>query len=73
MQKGVSGFHNAQDELEKVSSIKAELDEKKGQTLEEMSVMVQKLNLKIAEKKARLAPVIKELRPLRQQCQVKFL
>ncbi|KFM67816.1 Intraflagellar transport protein 81-like protein, partial [Stegodyphus mimosarum] len=69
MQKGVSGFHTAQDELEKVSSIKAELDEKKGQTLEEMSVMVQKLNLKIAEKKARLAPVIKELRPLRQQCQ----
>ncbi|XP_015917332.1 intraflagellar transport protein 81 homolog isoform X2 [Parasteatoda tepidariorum] len=69
MQKGVSGFHAAQDELEKVSSIKAELDEKKGQTLEEMSIMVQKLNLKIAEKKARLAPVIKELRPLRQQCQ----
>ncbi|XP_054713185.1 intraflagellar transport protein 81 homolog [Uloborus diversus] len=69
MQKGVSGFHNAQDELEKVSSLKAELDEKKGQTLEEMSVMVQKLNMKIAEKKARLAPVIKELRPLRQQCQ----
>lgn len=72
MQKGVSGYHSAQDELEKVSSIKAELDEKKGQTLEEMSVMVQKLNLKIAEKKARLAPVIKELRPLRQQCQVKL-
>ncbi|GFT89654.1 intraflagellar transport protein 81 homolog [Nephila pilipes] len=69
MQKGVSGFHSAQDELEKVSSMKAELDEKKGQTLEEMSVMVQKLNIKIAEKKARLAPVIKELRPLRQQCQ----
>ncbi|KAG8183384.1 hypothetical protein JTE90_008286 [Oedothorax gibbosus] len=69
MQKGVSGFHSAQDELEKVSSIKAELDEQKGQTLEEMSVMVQKLNIKIAEKKARLAPVIKELRPLRQQCQ----
>ncbi|GFU18327.1 intraflagellar transport protein 81 homolog [Trichonephila clavipes] len=69
MQKGVSGFHSAQDELEKVSSMKAELDERKGQTLEEMSVMVQKLNIKIAEKKARLAPVIKELRPLRQQCQ----
>lgn len=31
---------------------------------------VKKLNIMVAEKKASLAPVIKELRQLRQKCQV---
>ncbi|XP_045594415.2 intraflagellar transport protein 81 homolog [Procambarus clarkii] len=69
MQMGVSGFREAQENMEKVSSMKAEVDERKGQTLEEMSGMVMELNHKIAERKARLAPIIKELRPLRQKAQ----
>ncbi|XP_047498855.1 intraflagellar transport protein 81 homolog [Penaeus chinensis] len=66
---GVTGFHETQENLEKVSSVKAEVDSRKGKTLEEMSAMVMELNHKIAERKGRLAPIIKELRPLRQKAQ----
>jgi len=66
---GVSGFHQTQDELEKVSTKKSELDEQKGKTLEEMSQLVVQLTNTITDKKSSLAPIIKELRPLRQQCQ----
>ncbi|XP_013415931.1 intraflagellar transport protein 81 homolog [Lingula anatina] len=67
--KGVSGYRDTQEELEKVSSVKSEMDDVKGRTLEDISEMVTKLVTKISEKKSALAPVIKELRPLRQQCQ----
>jgi len=66
---GVSGFHETQEELEKVSTLKSELDEEKGKTLEDISQMVVQLTNTIAEKKSNLAPVIKELRPMRQKCQ----
>ncbi|XP_078083589.1 intraflagellar transport protein 81 homolog [Mustelus asterias] len=66
---GITGFSDTQEELERVSALKSELDEVKGRTLDEMSEMVKKLNALIAEKKTALAPVIKELRPLRQKCQ----
>lgn len=66
---GVSGFHNTKEELEKVSTIKSELDEQKGKTLEDISKMVVQLTNTIAQKKNSLAPIIVELRPLRQQCQ----
>ncbi|XP_069789418.1 intraflagellar transport protein 81 homolog isoform X1 [Narcine bancroftii] len=66
---GITGFSDTQEELERVSALKSELDEVKGRTLDEMSEMIKKLNTLIAEKKSALAPVIKELRPLRQKCQ----
>ncbi|XP_061622661.1 intraflagellar transport protein 81 homolog isoform X1 [Phyllopteryx taeniolatus] len=69
-EKGISGYSNTQEELERVSAIKSELDEKKGRTLDDMSEMVKQLNSMIVEKKSALAPIIKELRSLRQQCQV---
>ncbi|KAM3868391.1 intraflagellar transport protein 81 homolog [Diretmus argenteus] len=68
-QKGISGYSDTQEELERVSAIKSELDEKKGRTLDGMSEMVKKLNSMIVEKKSALAPIIKELRTVRQQCQ----
>jgi intraflagellar transport protein 81 len=68
-EKGVSGFRDTQEQLEKVATEKADLDAKKGQTLEEMSALVQQLSMKISDRKARLAPIIKELRPLRMQSQ----
>ncbi|CAL8251305.1 unnamed protein product [Boreogadus saida] len=68
-QKGISGFSDTQEELERVSAAKSELDDVKGRTLDDMSEMVKKLNSMIAEKKTALAPIIKELRPLRQECQ----
>ena len=68
--KGVAGYRETQEALESVSSLKSELDQMKGRTLEDMSFMVQKLTRKIQEKKSALAPIIKELRPLRQRAQV---
>ena len=56
---GVSGFHVTQDTMEKVSSMKATIDARKGETLEDMSGMVMELNRKIAERKSQLAPIIK--------------
>ncbi|XP_030000035.1 intraflagellar transport protein 81 homolog [Sphaeramia orbicularis] len=68
-EKGISGYSDTQEELERVSAIKSELDEKKGRALDDMSEMVKKLNSMIVEKKSALAPIIKELRSLRQRCQ----
>ena len=67
--KGVSGYRQTQEDLEKVSAVKSEYDDRKGKTLEDMSDMVGRLTRKIAEKKGALAPIIKELRPLRQRNQ----
>ncbi|EDV28885.1 uncharacterized protein TRIADDRAFT_19806 [Trichoplax adhaerens] len=67
--KGVSGYFDTQEELEKVSSMKSEIDDIKNKTLNDISEMVQKLNITINRKKSALAPIIKELRPLRQECQ----
>uniref|UniRef100_A0A8C6V6U2 Intraflagellar transport protein 81 homolog n=1 Tax=Neogobius melanostomus TaxID=47308 RepID=A0A8C6V6U2_9GOBI len=66
-ERGISGYSSTQQELERVSAIKSELDEKKGRTLEDMSEMVKKLNYMIAQKKEALSPLIKELRSLREQ------
>ena len=38
--KGVAGYHDTQEELEKVSTMKSELDDLKGKTLEDISEMV---------------------------------
>ncbi|KYO39754.1 intraflagellar transport 81-like protein isoform B [Alligator mississippiensis] len=67
--KGISGYSYTQEELERVSAVKSEMDEMKGRTLDNMSEMVKKLNATVAEKKSSLAPVVKELRQLRQKCQ----
>uniref|UniRef100_A0A8C6VYF9 Intraflagellar transport protein 81 homolog n=1 Tax=Nothobranchius furzeri TaxID=105023 RepID=A0A8C6VYF9_NOTFU len=66
-EKGITGYSDTQEELEKVSAIKSELDNKKGRTLDDMSGMVKRLNSVIVEKKSALAPILKELRTLRQQ------
>ncbi|KAJ9594840.1 hypothetical protein L9F63_013877, partial [Diploptera punctata] len=68
-QKGVSGFRATEERLVEVSGEKANIDHEKGQTLEEMSALVLELTQRIASKKAQLAPIIKELRPLREKCQ----
>ncbi|XP_061322251.1 intraflagellar transport protein 81 homolog isoform X2 [Pezoporus occidentalis] len=67
--KGISGYSYKQEELERVSAVKSEMDEMKGRTLDNMSETVKKLNSMVSEKKASLAPVIRELRQLRQKCQ----
>ena len=68
---GVAGYRSTQEELEKVSEQMSSLNTLKGDTLEDMSSLVQRLTLRINEKKNELSPIIKELRPLRQKVQVK--
>uniref|UniRef100_A0ABM5F2N7 Intraflagellar transport protein 81 homolog isoform X1 n=1 Tax=Pogona vitticeps TaxID=103695 RepID=A0ABM5F2N7_9SAUR len=67
--KGISGYSYTQEELERVSAVKSEIDEAKGRTLDNMSEMVKKLNALVADKKSSLAPIIKDLRQMRQKCQ----
>lgn len=66
----VLGFRETQDELEKVSAMKSTMDEVKHRTLDDMSEMVDKLNRVIQTKKSSLAPVVKEMRSIRQRNQV---
>jgi intraflagellar transport protein 81 len=63
--RGVSGFAQTEEQLQKVSQQKAEVDSVKGKTLEEISQVVEEINTQIKEKKNRLAPQIKNLRSLR--------
>lgn len=67
---GVAGYRETQEELEKVSAFKSEFDEMKDKTLEDMSKMVNTLNKKVEEKKGALAPVIQNLRLLRDEFKV---
>jgi len=67
--KGITGFRETQDELEKVSAMKSTMDEVKHRTLDDMSEMVDKLNRVIQTKKSSLAPVVKEMRSIRQRNQ----
>lgn len=65
--QGISGYRDAQTTLEKVSEKKSELDEFKNKTLTEISEIVNTLMQSIQSKKNQLAPVIQELRTVRQQ------
>lgn len=58
-QQGVKGFRETRELLERISDEKANTDEEKGRTLEEMSNLVRILNSKIGEKKVHLAPLLR--------------
>ena len=58
-QQGVKGFRETRELLERISDEKANTDEEKGRTLEEMSNLVRILNSKISEKKVLLAPLLR--------------
>lgn len=63
--KGVQGAAVLQEELEQVSEKTSSVNMAKEMTLEEISKTVSKINDTIKEKKAKLAPLIKELRQVR--------
>eukprot|EP00397_Hematodinium_sp_SG-2012_P019843 GEMP01020413.1.p1 GENE.GEMP01020413.1~~GEMP01020413.1.p1 ORF type:complete len:672 (+),score=176.12 GEMP01020413.1:115-2130(+) len=65
-----AGMRETEKHLEKTSMAKAMVDKAKGQTLEEISTIVQKINNLLKEKKNKLAPLIKSLRTVRQTYQV---
>jgi intraflagellar transport protein 81 len=60
---------DAQASLEKASEMKSEKDQQKGKQLEEISGIIQKILDTINEKKTQLAPVIQQLRAMRQEAQ----
>jgi len=66
---GVKGYMQTQEALVQVSRAGASTDQLKGKTLEEISAIVQNINVMLKERKNRLAPQIKELRNVRQQYQ----
>jgi len=63
--KGVQGAAELQEKLETVSEQTSSVNKAKEMTLEEISKVVSKINDTIKEKKAKLAPLIKELRQVR--------
>jgi intraflagellar transport protein 81 len=66
-QKGISGYTNVQDQLQKVSENKEFLDNRKDQTLQEITHIVEQIETEVKNKKQKLAPEIKKLRALRQK------
>merc|ERR1712062_371947 len=66
---GVSGFAELQSRLEEVSGQKQKKDEEKGQTMEDISRMVQELNSKIEAKREVIEPLLNRVRPLRAKQQ----
>lgn len=67
--KGVFGYRQAQEAIEDASGVKSDLDEKTGKQLTEITSFIKELTAQIESKKAFLAPLIKNVRPLRQQHQ----
>lgn len=63
--KGVHGYRSTQDAIEDSSATKSSLDIVTGKKLTDMTAILGELNEKIESKKAILAPLIKEVRPLR--------
>lgn len=61
-ERGVSGYMETQNELEKVSEQKMAVDTQKGQTLEQMSAVEMEMRGKIKEQKLKLKEPIKELK-----------
>ena len=64
-EKGVSGFTDTQEELERVSALKGDLDIKKAASLEEMSKMVTKLKDRFEKG---LAPFVRVKGPCPRVC-----
>lgn len=66
-QRGVSGFREARRELEQVSATKADLDDVKGKTLEEMSAIVKDIQRNIQARQNELRPLVAQLQEQRKQ------
>ena len=64
-QKGISGYTNVHNQIQDVSKNKENLDNKKDQTLQEITAIVSEIESEVRDKKQKLAPEIKKLRGLR--------
>lgn len=66
-QRGVGGFREAREQLEKVSATKADLDDLKGKTLEEMSAISKEIQKGIQARQSELKPLVSELQDYRKK------
>jgi intraflagellar transport protein 81 len=66
-QRGVGGFREAREQLEKVSATKADLDDMKGKTLEEMSAISKDIQRSIQARQAELKPLVNTLQEQRKK------
>ena len=66
-QLGISGFREAKDQLEQISAAKADLDDSKGKTLEEMSHIVKEIQRNIQQRQEELKPYVARLQEQRKQ------
>lgn len=64
---GIEGFGEYKEALEQVSSMKQEIDLKKGSTLEEISKVVAEINYRITESRAKISPLIEETKRARNK------
>ena len=67
---GAKGFFETAENLSRVSEQKNSMEQVKGRTLEELSVVVQGLVAKIQERRQKLAPLVNDMRAMRSQAQV---
>ena len=69
MKKGIVGYRETQQKLERASEITSSVDANKEQTLEQISGIVQEINNQLKDRKTNLAPQIKRLREVRKEYQ----
>lgn len=68
-QKGISGYTNINKRAEDIAMQKKNLDQAKDKNLEELTKLVEDIENQLKDKKAKLAPQIKQLRAYRQKYQ----
>lgn len=59
-QSNVQGFHSVQEEIMETERHEAEMDERKGQTLQEISDMITKMTEKLKVERERLQPLVRD-------------
>ena len=64
---GLTGLLNIDNDLEELTKKKGNIDQIKGKTLEELTVIVESLNNKIEEKRDSLKPLVEEHKTLKAQ------
>jgi intraflagellar transport protein 81 len=64
---GVGGFREAREQLEKVSAAKADMDDIKGKTLEEMSAIAKDIQRSIQARQNELRPSVNQLQEQRKK------
>lgn len=70
-QKGIAGYSKIEQEMENVARDRQKVDELKHSSLQELTKVVQNIEAQLKEKKAKLAPQIKQLRSYRKKYEEK--